>query len=122
MNTKFCFEILRADDPGDVGMYGRIILKRTVKEYDVSVWTVFSWLGIVYAGTSHDLGSVRSGCNSPSPARQLSASGPGPCTMHAVCPRCILAQDNVWHSWKTEEALARAAVTLETEQVEGSNR
>jgi len=64
MNTKFCFEILRAD----LRMYRRIILKWFVKEYDVSAWTGFSWLGIVYAGTSRDLGSVLSGCNGPSPA------------------------------------------------------
>jgi hypothetical protein len=95
MNTKLCFAILRADDPRDVGMWGRIILKWVVKEHDISVWTGFSWLGIVSAGRSNDFGNVRSGCNSPLPAGKLSASGGGPCTMHAVCPRCIWAHGNV---------------------------
>jgi hypothetical protein len=72
MNTKLCFEILRVDDPRDVGMWGRIILKWIVKEYDVSVWTGFNWLGIVSAGRSHDFGNVRSGCNTPLPAGKLS--------------------------------------------------
>ena len=74
MNTLLCFEILRAGDPRDVGMWGRIILKWIVKECDVSLWAGFSWLGIISAGRSHDFGNVRSGCNSPLPAGKLSTS------------------------------------------------
>jgi hypothetical protein len=35
---------------GDIGVDGRIILKRIFKNYGVRTWTEFSWLGVSIGG------------------------------------------------------------------------